>query len=634
MIGFRGLWIFLGEMMGLNDRILEKSNSYKFYKENYEKLKDENHQLKESNKRLADKNNDLNKQYDLINEKFLEFQDKCESDFPFFNSDGLLNRSYISPVIKYPFNFEHSWYFSFSDHLTKYLREKSSVDSLVSIICPVYNYEENILNLINSVLNQTYTNFELLLIDNCSEDNTLDLIKSIDDSRIRIFENHEKKNFAYCRNLALKNSNGEYVFYIDMDNLWDSEYLSTMVGLFSFLPDADAVYSGQIIYSNNFQKISGTIFGAYNKRLLYNNNFISLSAFAHKLKSDDELLFDESLDLYEDWLFLLNVAKDFKLYSTPFFLSKFSSDKYFHDKLGFNHDLDSETINKIHKKVDYSIFNDFSKCYKLNKKISVIIPSYNLIDDLKECINAILSFDSDFIDIIVVDNDSEENVREFLKKMESEGKIKYIQNNINYGFTYAIEQGIAISDDNSDILLLNNDAILSKGALEAMQYYAYSLQDCGIIVPCETLYPNDIRMSYNVPFVNPEFECDVSTSKIHKNIYNVPLFFDGNILELDFAPFFCTYIKRDVYDKTLGLDPELGRHYRSDRIFCDFIRLFLNLKIYHIADAKVYHKSQQSTKKLEKKKDEYEMIFLRNQWEPDLAKKLGYKTYSWDIING
>lgn len=63
-------------------------------------------------------------------------------------------------------------------------------------------------------------------------------------------------------------------------------------------------------------------------------------------------------------------------------------------------------------------------------------------------------------------------------------------------------------------------------------------------------------------------------------IINIPLFHDGTSLELNFAPFFCTYIKRDTYNKTLGLDPELGRPHRSDRIFSDFIRNYLQLKIY------------------------------------------------------
>lgn len=620
-------------MMGFSEKILAKSNSYKYYKDNFEDLNKRNEELEKANKDLNAKIKKLNKRYNELNEKYLRYYDKCELDFPYFNTEGLLNKSYISPVIKYPFNFEHSRYFSFSDHLSKYIREKSNIDSLVSIICPVYNYEENILDLIDSVLNQSYSNFEFIVIDNNSEDNTLSLIESIEDFRIKILKTDGKSKFSHCRNLALKNINGEYVFYIDMDNLWDNEYLSTMMAVFSLLPDANAVYSGQIVYSDNFQKIMGAVFGSFNKSLLYNNNYISLSAFAHKSEFVNDVSFEESLESFDDWLFILNFAKNYRMYSAPFFLSKFSSDKDFHEKLGFSHDLDNESVKKVHDLLDNSVFNDFSLNHKLDKKISIIIPSYNLIDDLDDCINAILSFDSDLIDIIVVDNDSNEDVRDYLQQARDEGKIKYIQNDINYGFTYAIEQGISISDEDSDILLLNNDAILTRGSLEAMQYYAYALEDCGIVVPRETLYPDDVRMRYNVPYVNISFECDVSTSKIHKNIYNIPLFFDGNVLELDFAPFFCTYIKRDVYNKTVGLDPELGRHYRSDRIFCDFIRIFSNLKIYHVSDAVVYHKSQQSTKKLEENKEDYEAIFIRNQWEPDLAKELGYKTYSWDVVD-
>ena len=190
-------------------------------------------------------------------------------------------------------------------------------------------------------------------------------------------------------------------------------------------------------------------------------------------------------------------------------------------------------------------------------------------------------------------------------------------------------QGISISDDDSDILLLNNDAILTKGSLEAMQYYSYALDDCGIIVPREVLYAGDSRINNHVPYANSSFECDVTPSKNHKNISCNPIFFDGDILKLTFAPFFCTYIKRDVFNQTLGLDAELGRHYASDRLFCDYIRNVLDLNIYQVSDTKVYHKSQASTKKLKKNKQEYDEIFLRNQWDSELAEKLGFRGYMW-----
>lgn len=73
-------------------------------------------------------------------------------------------------------------------------------------------------------------------------------------------------------------------------------------------------------------------------------------------------------------------------------------------------------------------------------------------------------------------------------------------------------------------------------------------------------------------------------------------------LQVSFAPFFCVYIKRETYNKSIGLDAELGRHFRSDMIYCNYVRTVLNEKIYHVSDAIVYHKLQQSTSTLKEKR--------------------------------
>lgn len=614
--------------MGKNNsiflKVLSKSNSYNFYKNNYEKAVNNKKKLADENKKLKNKVKKLNNE----NEGLL---DKYERDIPVFDFDDIMSKFYISPVIKKPFSFHDKMCFASMDHLAKYVRnnlKQSNFNPLVSVILPVHNCEENILDIINSVVNQTYDNLELIIVDDGSEDNTLKLIKSIDNPRINLISNKNMAGFASCRNNAVNSINGEYVFYIDMGNLWDCEYLSTMMGLFLLIPDADAVYSGQYIYNEGFKDLMGIVFGSYNKSLLYNNNFISISALGHKKNVFEKICFDDSLDSLEDYHFILSIAKYFKMYSAPFLLSKYQSAN-FHKIWGLNKKMDVSQIKSIHEKLDNNVFKDYSLKYPLNKKVSIIIPSYKLLDDLQDCIDAILSFESDFIDVIVVDNNSNEKIRDYLKNIADEGKIKYIQNDINYGFTYAIEQGISISDESSDILLLNNDAILTKGALEAMQYYAYNLSDSGVIVPREVLYAGDERVNNHVPYANKNFECDVTPSRNHTNISRNPLFFDGDVLELSFAPFFCTYIKREVFNKTIGLDSEIGRHYVSDRLFCDFVRYVLNLKVYHVSDAIVYHKSQASTKKLREDNDKYDIMFVRNQWESEIAEELGYRKYPW-----
>ena len=84
---------------------------------------------------------------------------------------------------------------------------------LISIIIPSYNSEEHIKNTINSILQQTYDNYELIIQDSLSDDNTIDIIKSYTDPRIKLYiEKDNGINDAIYR--GLKKSNGEYIMYM------------------------------------------------------------------------------------------------------------------------------------------------------------------------------------------------------------------------------------------------------------------------------------------------------------------------------------------------------------------------------------------------------------------------------------
>ena len=191
--------------------------------------------------------------------------------------------------------------------------------------------------------------------------------------------------------------------------------------------------------------------------------------------------------------------------------------------------------------------------------------------------------------IIIVDNNSNDAVRFYLKKLWENNEIDLIQNEINYGFTYAINQGIDISDPNSDILLMNNNALLTEKAIEAMQNAAYNINNCGLVVPQQILPDRTPTINVHVPYATNIFECDITPSIQHKNIINVNAFHDGELLELNFAPYFCLYIKRDVLNNSVGFDAELGKYNRSNKIFTDYVRNIMELKMYHTSNAIVYH---------------------------------------------
>jgi len=99
------------------------------------------------------------------------------------------------------------------------------IENLVSIITPVYNSEKYIGDTIKSVLEQTYPKWEMLIADDCSEDNTKNIVKQFLDPRIKYFKLEKNSGAAIARNKALEKSKGKYIAFLDADDMWKSDKL-------------------------------------------------------------------------------------------------------------------------------------------------------------------------------------------------------------------------------------------------------------------------------------------------------------------------------------------------------------------------------------------------------------------------
>lgn len=99
------------------------------------------------------------------------------------------------------------------------------IDGLVSIIMPSWNTGRFIAESIQSVINQTYQKWELLIVDDCSTDNTDAVVASFTDERIRYFHNDHNSGAALTRNYALREAQGEWIAFLDSDDLWLPEKL-------------------------------------------------------------------------------------------------------------------------------------------------------------------------------------------------------------------------------------------------------------------------------------------------------------------------------------------------------------------------------------------------------------------------
>lgn len=112
---------------------------------------------------------------------------------------------------------------------------------LVSIITPSYNTANFISETINSVLSQTYNNWEMIIVDDCSTDNTDEIVKPfLVDTRIRYLKNKKNSGAAVSRNYALREAKGKWIAFLDSDDLWQPDKLEKQI---SFMKSNDYHFS-------------------------------------------------------------------------------------------------------------------------------------------------------------------------------------------------------------------------------------------------------------------------------------------------------------------------------------------------------------------------------------------------------
>ena len=125
------------------------------------------------------------------------------------------------------------------------------MSELVSIVMPSYNTARYIGDSIDSVINQTHTNWELLIVDDCSTDNTEEVVASYNDERIRFIKKDKNSGAAESRNIALRESKGKWIAFLDSDDTWEKEKLEKQI---SFMIENDYKFT----YTDYKIQLNGT----------------------------------------------------------------------------------------------------------------------------------------------------------------------------------------------------------------------------------------------------------------------------------------------------------------------------------------------------------------------------------------
>ena len=121
-------------------------------------------------------------------------------------------------------------------------------NKLISVIIPTFNSEKYIHKCISTVLNQTYKNFEIVIVDNNPNDDTLNLINSFKSDKIKIFNIVNNGNISKSRNLGIKNSNGLWIAFLDSDDYWEKNKLEILSKKFN---EYDLIFHEMLILKNN-----------------------------------------------------------------------------------------------------------------------------------------------------------------------------------------------------------------------------------------------------------------------------------------------------------------------------------------------------------------------------------------------
>lgn len=197
---------------------------------------------------------------------------------------------------------------------------------LVSVIIPCYNGEKFIGEAIESVVNQTYKNWELIVVDDGSTDNSEKIINQYftADKRIQFIQHKKNKGIPSTRNTGIKISNGEYIAFLDQDDLWMKEKLELFIEEFSrydskvgiIFSDFKIVFADNIISKKykkvNYYKIQKLSKRDFIKKLFMGNFIKSASQVVLRKECFNKLgLLDEKLHGGDDYDFWLRAAGEF-----------------------------------------------------------------------------------------------------------------------------------------------------------------------------------------------------------------------------------------------------------------------------------------------------------------------------------
>lgn len=198
-------------------------------------------------------------------------------------------------------------------------------EKMVSIIVPAYNAEKYIMQCIDSILNQSYHNIEIIVVLDESTDKTRDVIMHYND-RVRIINQQKKTSPSIARNRGISEAKGDYIAFCDSDDIFDVDKIELQVGFLEENPSVGLTYTDFILIDSTGNRTRQVVSPEWNFNLWIFRQFVAFSSvlmrreLISKLMVTDGYYFDESYPAFEDFDFLLRITRESKFSRVPGFL--------------------------------------------------------------------------------------------------------------------------------------------------------------------------------------------------------------------------------------------------------------------------------------------------------------------------
>jgi GT2 family glycosyltransferase/Tfp pilus assembly protein PilF len=493
-------------------------------------------------------------------------------------------------------------------------------EPVISVIVPTYNRKDSLAEAIQSILHQTISYYEIVVVNDAGED-VVDVIKAFDDPRIKYYSHQTNKGLAATRNTGIENAKGKYIALLDDDDVYYPDHLETLVTYLEHdetkIAYTDAYRVTQEMQNGKYVTINKDIPFSFDfsKAMLLYQNIAPVQCFMFEKSCLDEIgLFDETLPAHEDWDIWIRLSFKYDFHHIKKITSEFRqrtdhSNMTTTQNLAFynsyrdivakyynfnehNPGILNNQIIILNKLKQASINANQLMASNQNITVSIIIPVFNKVELTQKCLSALYknTLTNIGFEVLIMNNASTDGTERYLEFA------KMIFNNLivgtnsqNVGFAKANNQAVKEAKGKY-ILFLNNDTEPLPSWLEKLLEVVRNDKQVAA-VGSKLLFPDGSIQHAGVVIFNNKKENDplVAHHIYSKEKSDHP---DANTIKTyQVLTAACLLVRTEAFKEVGGFDEEYWNGY-EDVDLCFKLRQKGKILVYQPESVVIHHESQ------------------------------------------